>query len=461
VTLESTLALLQETNASLTPGGVKLPSPESANGAWPNEVDPSTIEPAGQPRAQAADTVFRLPLETARELCAKPDPPRADQLLGPLVVRGGRTIIGGATGDGKSTFALALVAAIVNETDLLGWRGVGGKGLVTDLEQAERTAKRQLRAAGLDESDAVDYCRVPDGLSLDSNEAERDAFEALLAERAYDVVLLDPTYKAHRGDSNDERAVVDLMRLFDRWRDDYGFALIVPTHTRKRPAGIRTAFTIDDLFGSGAFVRGAEVVLGLERKSPGYSRLHLFKDRDGELDEAGLRVGGDPWGLLFSREEGFRRDPNDTAPERDIRAELLAKGADQEWRTLKQWSSKKAGIGAREETIHTHLETLREEGVFEYEVGPAGRQKTAKCWRQRGAPALWEHPVAPGASEGDSGVGAPVLPPYLGSTGSSRTPVPSPEGSDAPGAPPLSDEEIDRLAASFEETAPFDGEPPA
>lgn len=67
-------------------------------------------------------------------------------------------------------------------------------------------------------------------------------------------------------------------------------------------------------------MRGAEVVLGLQRVSDGYARLHFLKDRDGDLPI------GTSWGLLFSREEGYRRDPNDGKPStaervRELRAE--------------------------------------------------------------------------------------------------------------------------------------------
>ena len=57
-----------------------------------------------------------------------------------------------------------------------------------------------------------------------------------------------------------------------------------------------------EFFGSSAYVRGAEVVLGLRRVRDGYARLHFFKDRDG-----GLPLGSS-WGLLFDRERGFRRE---------------------------------------------------------------------------------------------------------------------------------------------------------
>jgi hypothetical protein len=269
--------------------------------------------------AQNGTAPSRLQPLTARALCELPDPPLSDELLGPLVVRGGRVVLGGHTGEGKTTLALALVRAIVQGEDFLGWPGAGGRALVIDAEQGLRTIKRRLREAGLDGCEEVDYLRVPDGLSLDRDEGEIAAIETLLAEGDYSLVLPDPLYKLHRADSNDERAAVDLMRRFDAWRDQYRFALVLPVHCRKPPVGAR--FSMHELFGSSAYLRGAEVVLGLQPIRDGYARLHFFKDRDGDLPI------GSAWGLLFDREHGYRRDPQDgqqRATATDEIRELLA-----------------------------------------------------------------------------------------------------------------------------------------
>jgi hypothetical protein len=45
---------------------------------------------------------FALDVVSARELCALPDPPQSDELLGPMLVRGGRLVLGGGTGEGKT-----------------------------------------------------------------------------------------------------------------------------------------------------------------------------------------------------------------------------------------------------------------------------------------------------------------------------------------------------------------------
>lgn len=252
---------------------------------------------------------------TAKQICALADPDGGEELLGGLVVRRQRTVVGADTGAGKTTMTLGMLSAITRERQFLGYDGAGGKALVIDAEQGIRTLKKRLREADLQDSESVEYIRVPDGLALDSDEQHIAAIEAELAAGDYDVVLADPLYKLHRGDSNAERAAVDLMRTLDRWRERYGFALILLVHTRKPPPGSK--FSIHEFFGSSAYLRGAEIVLGLQLVRDGYSRLHYFKDRDGELP---VRKS---WGLLFDRAEGYRRDPED-GERKQTAAEMVA-----------------------------------------------------------------------------------------------------------------------------------------
>ncbi len=247
---------------------------------------------------------FALEVLTARALSELPDPPGEDELLGPLCVRGQRLILGGHTGEGKTTAALQIVRAVCKGEGFLDWSGAGDvRALVLDAEQGLKTVKRRLREADLSDSELVDYVRVPEGLELDSDERHVAEVERVLRAGGYALVLADPLYKLHTGDSNAEREAVDLMRRFDAWREELRFALLLPVHCRKPLPG--TKFSIHDLFGSSAYVRGAEVVLGLQRVSDGYGKLHFLKDRDGDLP---IHTS---WGLLFDREQGFRRDPNE------------------------------------------------------------------------------------------------------------------------------------------------------
>jgi hypothetical protein len=298
---------------------------------------------------------LRLEVRTTRAVCELPDPPKSDELLGPLLARGSRLVLGGHTGEGKTTAGLAIVAAVACGESFLDWRGAGGRALVIDAEQGLKTIKRRLREAGLDRCEYVDLARTPDGLSLNSCDEHVAAVEEALTGKDYAVVLADPLYKLHSGDSNAEREAVDLMRRFDAWREQFAFALVLLVHCRKPPPGSK--FTMHEFFGSSAYLRGAEVVVGLQRLRAGYSRLHFFKDRDGDLPV------GEAWGLLFDREHGFRRDPDDgkpreTAPDK-VRALL------EEEPSLTEAQLREA-TGYAERTIRQALKALD----AEYETGP-------------------------------------------------------------------------------------------
>jgi len=237
---------------------------------------------------------------TAQEFCSDVEAEKPRALLGPLVLAGDRVVLGADTGQGKSTFALQLVRAIVVGEDCLGWRGIGGsRALFIDAEQGRWVLRRRLEELGLDGREDVDIVHSPGGLTLDKDGTQQGELEELIAEGRYDVVVADPLYNLHRGDSNAERSAVDLMRILDMWRQEHGFSLILPMHTRKGAS--RKRLTLDELFGSSAYLRGAEVVLGLERRAGGRGRLTFLKDRTGDLPY------GESWALEFDRQSGFRR----------------------------------------------------------------------------------------------------------------------------------------------------------
>lgn len=327
--------------------------------------------PAGDP-----DGKPHFPLVTAAELCAEPDQDGA-QLLGPLILQGGRTIIVGDTGHGKTTIAMQFLRVILNGDQFCDHQGAGaGKALIIDLEQGRKSVKRALRHAQLAERQDIDLVLIPDGLALDARNEERHELERILVAGGYTLVLLDPYYKAHRADDpNQERPIVDLMRYFDRLRADYGFALLLPAHPRKPAVGEtgQRKLTIHDVAGSGAVTRGAEVVLGIERLSDGYARLRYLKDREGDLPI------GEAAGLIYNADSGYQRDPRELEPPRDY-LEIVRNVADGRWRTLKEYDAL-CEDQAGERAIRKALKTLVALGEFEYAQGPHGRHHTSKCWR--------------------------------------------------------------------------------
>jgi hypothetical protein len=253
----------------------------------------------------------RLQVATLKNLY-ETESPGYQQLLGPYIIRGLRTLIGAGTGEGKTTILMHMLKAVVSGGSFLDEQGAGEidgqrpKILIIDAEQSLPDIQRLADETGLTDSEDIHYITAPDGLDLAEGSHDAAEVEEILEELRPDILCVDPLYKAARIDSNDERQAVDLMRLFDRWRATYGFAFIMPVHTRK---GLKTQQggqpSMDDIFGSGAFSRGAEIILGLRRPGPGFARLYIWKHRPGMID-AGAHID-----LRFDREEGFARMQRD------------------------------------------------------------------------------------------------------------------------------------------------------
>jgi hypothetical protein len=121
--------------------------------------------------------------------------------------------VAGRTGEGKTTFITQAGAAFVKRDAFLepGWIGKGGRLLVVDLEQGERSVRRQLCQAGLSERDDVDLLLIPEGIDL-NDQRQVEELEQMLEKGRYDLVSFEPYYKAYRGDSNDDQAILDIMR---------------------------------------------------------------------------------------------------------------------------------------------------------------------------------------------------------------------------------------------------------
>ncbi len=291
--------------------------------------------------AMPGEKSFLERLQTAREFCETERMP-PERLVGPLGMRGERLVVAGETGKGKSTFCSQMVRAAVYGEEFLGWKGKGGiRALILDAEQGGITIERRFRALGLEQSDDVDILPLPEGAALDMRPIERQWMEEIFSVGQYGIVMADPLYKLFRGGGNGgsgdggERAAVEFMRWWDRWRLGADgrwdpFLLVLPMHARKPPPG--TSFSMAEIFGSSAWIRGCEKVVGIQMLNPGYSQLHFWKDRDGFGEEADREDdptfrSGDIWGLTFNREDGFKKGAvQGKEPVRDAIVRLLSEG---------------------------------------------------------------------------------------------------------------------------------------
>jgi len=106
-------------------------------------------------------------------------------------------------------------------------------------------------------------------------------------------------------------------------------------------------------------------VVGLQRVRDGYSRLLFFKDRDGDLPI------GAAWGLLFDRERGYRRDPDDEKPKQtaaEVISELLERQPEMTEGQI---------VEATNYAERTVRKALRDLGAIERRTGPQGEKSSS------------------------------------------------------------------------------------
>ena len=147
------------------------------------------------------------------------------------------------------------------------------------LQQGVRTIEQRLREARLDHSDLVDYVGKPDGLELNCDEATSPRSSACspaatTSWRPGSVVQAASRRLQRRARSHRPDAAPRSLARAVSVRPDAGRAL--------PQAAPRDSLHHARVLGSSAYLRGAEVVIGLQRMSDGYARLHWFKDREGD-----------------------------------------------------------------------------------------------------------------------------------------------------------------------------------
>jgi 5S rRNA maturation endonuclease (ribonuclease M5) len=259
-----------------------------------------------EPEAKAA---FAISVYSARDLAALELPRPADP-VSPHTRAGMITELGGMTGHGKTTFISHEIRQAADTGHLV---------LVLDLEQHVASIQRVIREAGLHDSELVDYAPIPEGLSLERRSDQLDALEAVLAAKPYRLLVVDPFYKLHTADSNDEAVARELVGLLRGWIARYGFAILTATHCRKLPAG-RNHVTIDDFFGSSVFTRDPELVLAIQRYET-ITKLTVLKSREPGFEH------GQTFELLFDRDRGYYPKPTIDPEERAARIDTIGQAA--------------------------------------------------------------------------------------------------------------------------------------
>lgn len=233
-------------------------------------------------------------------------------LLGALLRRGIRVLIGGASGAGKSTVAGYMVDAALAAKDFCGFNG-GPTGLTAtllDLEMSPAQVSTLLQRCKLEaHGDRFRVISDPGGLNLvpgDTLIARKQTEWLQQIMDDCDILTIDPYYKLFRetGTPMDRVLTEELLMLLDSMAKETDTCLIIPAHARKMDG--KYLMRADDIYGPSILQRNASVILGIQILAFGKSRFYFFKDRFGELPVM------DHWMLDFNKLHGFNVEGRST-----------------------------------------------------------------------------------------------------------------------------------------------------
>jgi hypothetical protein len=226
------------------------------------------------------------------------------KLLGALLRQGVRVLVGGATGEGKSTIVGHMMYSALACKDFCGFNG-GPQDLTATLLDTEMSAAQVsalVSRCRLDSFGNRFQVATPGGLSLVPSDTplakkQRDWLRQIM--ETTDIVTIDPYYKLFRetGSAMDRVLTEEVLEVLDTLAKETETCLIIPAHARKMEA--KYMMRLDDIYGPSILTRNASVILGIQIIAFGKSRLHFFKDRFGELPVK------DHWVLNFHKMTGY------------------------------------------------------------------------------------------------------------------------------------------------------------
>lgn len=189
-----------------------------------------------------------------------------------ILPRGGRLLLGGDTGIGKSFVALNFQKALCTGTPLFGqaeWKCRVGRSLYIEAEIGNLLAER-MQIVFKDHMEALKGNLVmsqPEGFSL-SHPWCIDWLKRIVVERKIDVLILDPFKDLHFGEENSNTEVSKILQKL-REVQLLGTALVILHHYSQPPQG-QWAQQYDPLsyhnFRGATVLRGAvDTILTLNR----------------------------------------------------------------------------------------------------------------------------------------------------------------------------------------------------
>jgi RecA-family ATPase len=230
----------------------------------------------------------------AVDFLAEPDPDR-HWLIEGFIEPERRVLLVGAEGVGKSLLALTAAVQAASGIKVLDRFDVPFpiNTLYMDLEMPRDLTRRRLRSLAHTaelQPGALHVLLQPDGLNL-LDEEDREQLFAYLQEVQPELIVVDPFYKLSLLGSSKEEDVKPVFGFLDQIRKDFGTAVVLVHHLRKRAQGEASrGKDTSDVYGSALFLRWPETIVVLAEEW-----LGVAKDRANTFEWVGgfpIKRGG-------------------------------------------------------------------------------------------------------------------------------------------------------------------------
>lgn len=230
-------------------------------------------------------------LTTMDEFLDRPQDQRPPWVIPGLIRSLWRVMIVAGEGAGKTVLLRQFALAAAQGVHPLNFQPITPvRALIVDLENPDDSIVEVCNPirlqAGRVVGDKYDPDRAwlwhrPGGINL-RNRRDRAELEAVIARTKPDLVVLGPVYKAYatEGQEQDERAVREVMAVFDDLRTRYRFALMLEHHA---PQGSGTQRVIRP-YGSSLWLRWPELGLSLQPKGTDGIEMTVGRFRGDRLE---------------------------------------------------------------------------------------------------------------------------------------------------------------------------------
>jgi RecA-family ATPase len=170
------------------------------------------------------------------------DPPEVDWVIEDVLEGDGVAMFYGASGIGKTFFALHMAACIGSGKDWLGHKTNKRRVLYLDGENGCNLIHRRARMLGYEDAD-VTYISFPQ-IVLDDDGLRM--LRLLIDEMGVDVVIIDPLVNSMQGDENSVEYVRPQLKGLREVAAETGTAVVV-IHHENRQGGYRGSSVLRDL----------------------------------------------------------------------------------------------------------------------------------------------------------------------------------------------------------------------